>query len=116
MFSTIPHYRLRELHEAMLEYPEYRRQATVVEGYFWPKEQPPTHPTVVEVLGPDYAPREFRDVYIDNSVLEGQIVTEREKEEIIIDGAREAERVRRQANTGSWSVGGDRPKATRRAV
>ena len=79
MFSTIPHYRLKELHEAMLEYPEYREQATVVEGYFWPKEQPPVRPTVVDVLGPAYAPQEFRDVYIDNSVLEGQIVTDRGK-------------------------------------
>jgi fatty acid desaturase len=116
MFSTIPHYRLKELHEAMLEYPEYRQQATVVEGYFWPKEQPPTRPTVVDVLGPNYAPSEFRDVYIDNSVLEGQIVTDQEKEEIIIDGAREAERIRHQAKVGSWSVGGDRKSGARRVV
>jgi fatty acid desaturase len=116
MFSTIPHYRLKELLEAMLEYPEYRRQATVVEGYFWPKEKPPTHPTVVDVLGPAYAPQGFRGVYIDNSVLEGQIVSEREKEEIMDDGAREAERVRRQANVGSWSVGGDQSRPARRAI
>jgi fatty acid desaturase len=116
MFSTIPHYRLKELHEALLDYPEYCQHATVVEGYFWPKERPPIHPTVVDVLGPDYAPREFRDVYIDNSVLDGQIVTEQEKEEILDDGAREAERVRRHAAVGSWSVSGDRSKAARRAV
>jgi fatty acid desaturase len=106
MFSTIPHYRLKQLHEAMLEYPEYSEQATVVEGYFWPKERPPTRPTVVDVLGPAYAPHQFRDVYIDNSVLEDQIVTEREKEEILSDGAREAERVRREARAGSWSLTG----------
>ena len=75
MFSTIPHYRLKALHEAMLGYPEYRDQATVVEGYIWPKERPPTRPTVVDVLGPEYAPHEFHDVYIDNSVLEGQNVS-----------------------------------------
>jgi hypothetical protein len=116
MFSTIPHYRLKELHEAMLDYPEYGDQATVVEGYFWPKEKPPVRPTVVDVLGPAYAPQEFRDVYIDNSVLEGQIVTDREKDEILDDGAREAERVRREALAGSWSVTGDKSKRARRAV
>ncbi len=106
MFSTIPHYRLKELHAAMLEYPEYRDKATVVEGYFWPKERPPVNPTVVDVLGPEYAPHEFREVYIDNSVLEGQIVTDREKEEILDEGAREAERVRNEARGGGWSLTG----------
>jgi fatty acid desaturase len=116
MFSTIPHYRLKELHEAMLAFPEYGDQATVVEGYFWPKEKPPVRPTVVDVLGPAYAPQEFRDVYIDNSVLEGQIVTEHEKEEIMDDGAREAERVRREALAGSWSTTGEKPNRARHAV
>ncbi|MEX0611987.1 MAG: fatty acid desaturase, partial [Pirellulales bacterium] len=105
MYSTIPHYRLKELHEAMLKYPEYSGKATVVEGYIWPKERPPKHPTVVDVLGPDYAPHEFQEVYIDNSVLEGQLVTDREKGEIIDEGAREAERVRNAARAGSWSLG-----------
>jgi hypothetical protein len=106
MFATIPHYRLKQLHEAMLEYPEYSEQATVVEGYFWPKERPPARPTVVDVLGPAYSPHQFRDVYIDNSVLEDQIVTQQEKDEILTDGAREAERVRREARAGSWSLTG----------
>jgi fatty acid desaturase len=106
MFSTIPHYRLKELHEVMLDYPEYREKATVVEGYFWPKRRPPEKPTVVDVLGPEYAPREFHDVYIDNSVLEGQVVGDREREEIIEEGAREAERVRREGRAGSWSLTG----------
>jgi hypothetical protein len=71
---------------------------------------------VVEVLGPDYAPREFRDVYIDNSVLEGQIVTEQEKEEILDDGAREAERVRREARAGSGKATGKTRHRARPAV
>jgi len=104
MFSTVPHFRLRELHDILLEYPEYRETATVVEGYIWPKRRPPTCPTVVDVLGPDYAPQEFRDVFIDNSVLEGQNVSDREKNEILDDGVREAERVRRSARAGSWSL------------
>jgi fatty acid desaturase len=104
MFSTIPHYRLKELHELLAEYPEYQEKATVVEGYIWPKERPTKRPTVVDVLGPAYAPREFQDVYIDNSVLEGRNVTEREKNEILDDGAREADRVRKEARAGSWST------------
>jgi fatty acid desaturase len=116
MFSTIPHYRLKGLHELMLDYPEYSEEATVVEGYFWPKQYPPVRPTVVEVLGPEYAPREFRDVYIDNSVLEGQIVTEREKEEILHEGAREAERIRREAGAGSGKMTRKTRRRARRAV
>jgi fatty acid desaturase len=107
MFSTIPHYRLKELHELMERVPEYRNRATVVEGYFWPKTQPASRPTVVDVLGPEYAPREFRDVYIDNSVLEGRDVSEFEKREIMDEGAREAERARKAARAGSWFVGRD---------
>jgi hypothetical protein len=106
MFSTIPHYRLRALHKAMLHCPEYRDHATVVEGYFWPKERPPVNPTVVDVLGPDYAPREFRDVFIDNAVLEGRNVSDEERREILDEGEREAERARREAHLGSWSVTG----------
>jgi hypothetical protein len=110
MFATVPHYRLKELHETLLGYPEYRREATVVEGYFWPKERPPVHPTVVDVLGPEFAPTRFRDVYIDNSVLEDQNVTAREKEEILIDGAREAARLRSEAKVGTWSLSGKERK------
>ena len=104
MFSTIPHYRLKELHELMQHIPEYRDQATVVEGYVWPKVDPQTRPTVIDVLGPEYAPREFRGVYIDNSVLEGRNVTDIEKREIMEEGAREAERVQLEARSGSWSL------------
>jgi fatty acid desaturase len=113
MFSTIPHYRLKELHELMQDIPEYRDQATVVEGYFWPKEQPQTRPTVVDVLGPEYAPHEFRGVYIDNSVLDGRNVSEWEKREILAEGACEAERVRKEAQAGSWSLT-DQPSQTHR--
>jgi fatty acid desaturase len=104
MFSTIPHYRLKELHQTLAQYPEYREKVTVVEGYIWPRERPPKRPTVVDVLGPAYAPREFHDVYIDNAVLEGRNVSAREKEEILSEGIREAERVRQLARAGSWST------------
>ena len=91
LYATVPHYRLRALHEVLLAYPEYREQAVEVHGYFLSPERPPTHPTVLDVLGPDYAAREFHGVHIDNSVLEDCEVEE--KDEILREGEREARRV-----------------------
>jgi fatty acid desaturase len=84
VFATIPHYRLRELHEVLWEYPEYRKEAVIVEGYFLHREHPPTRPTVVEVLGPAYAPPVKQEAYIDDTVLEGERVEE--KDEILRAG------------------------------
>ncbi len=93
LFASVPHYRLRRLHEALLDFDDYRAQAVEVEGYFLPRERPPTKPTVVDVLGPDYA---FRDpeVYIDNEVLEQERVEE--KDAILKQGEAEIERRRRE--------------------
>jgi fatty acid desaturase len=77
LFATVPHYRLPELHEILLECADYRDQAVVVEGYFAPPRRPAERPTVLDVLGPAYAPREESDVYIDNTVLEGVRVDEK---------------------------------------
>jgi hypothetical protein len=69
MFATIPHYRLPELHQ-LLGYPEYTSQGLVVEGYFFPAHDGPgRNPTVLEVLGPEYA-RDGQEVFIDDSVVE----------------------------------------------
>ena len=77
LYATVPHYRLRRLHELLLDYPEYREQAVVVEGYFLPPHTPQTRPTVLDVLGPAYAPRDLREVHIDNTVLEDDVVEEK---------------------------------------
>jgi hypothetical protein len=56
----------------LLAYEEYRTQAVVVEGYFVPpmgRSLP--RPTVLDVLGPEYAPADHADVFIDNTVLDG---------------------------------------------
>jgi len=94
LFASVPHYRLRRLHEALLEFPEYREQAVVVEGYFLPPHRPQTHPTVVDVLGPEYAHPEA-EVYIDNEVLVGEEVEDRE--EILRQGQAEIERARNRS-------------------
>ncbi len=70
MFATIPHYRLPELHKLLQDYPEYREQGVVVEGYFSKRHPDQCTPTVLEVLGPDYAPTEQHETFIDHSVVE----------------------------------------------
>jgi fatty acid desaturase len=78
MFATVPHYRLNQLHAVLMEIPEYREEAVVVEGYFHPPHYPQTNPTVVDVLGPEYAARHGDKVHIDNSVMEGDEFEEKE--------------------------------------
>ena len=46
----VPHYRLKELHELLMEVPCYRDEAVVVDGYFFHREQSPQHPTVVDLM------------------------------------------------------------------
>jgi fatty acid desaturase len=64
MYATVPHYRLKRLHALLMEFPEYRAEALEVHGYFASPEKPQVHPTVVDVLGPDHAPR-TAEVHID---------------------------------------------------
>ena len=65
-------------------YAEYRDEALEVHGYFGSPEEPQVHPTVVDVLGPDYAPH-TAEVHID---AEAVSVAEFEDKESL---AREAE-------------------------
>ena len=71
VFATIPHYRLKKLHEHLLQYEEYREHAVTVEGYFFPPRTPQTNPTVLDVLGPEYSARHTDEIHIDNSVMDG---------------------------------------------
>ena len=64
MYATVPHYRLKKLHTLLMRYDEYRAEALEVHGYFVSPERPQVHPTVVDVLGLEYAPR-TADVHID---------------------------------------------------
>ncbi len=95
LYATVPHYRLKQLHTALLEYPEYLEQAVQVHGYFVSPEKPQLHPTVLDVLGPDYAPREFHGVHIDDTVLED--VEVEEKAEILREGEAEVQRLTAEA-------------------
>lgn len=95
LYATVPHYRLARLHQILLEYPEYQEQAIEVHGYFVSPEHPQVHPTVVDVLGPAYAAKEFHGVHIDNTVLEDCVVEE--KNEILKEGEQEKHRLAEQA-------------------
>jgi hypothetical protein len=66
---------LRELHEYMMQYPEYRAEAIVVRGAVLPRHD--GAPSILDVLGPDWARRDA-DVHIDNTVLEGERVEEKD--------------------------------------
>jgi len=83
LFASVPHYRLHGLHTMLCRYPEYLRHAVEVHGYFMSPEHPQVHPTVVDVLGPEWKPGQQR-IYIDNSVLEGMEVDD--KDVILAEG------------------------------
>ncbi|HVK17461.1 MAG TPA: fatty acid desaturase [Fimbriiglobus sp.] len=70
MYATIPHYRLRRLHELLMQYPEYHECGVEVKGYFFATEYPKAAPTVLDVLGPEYSARHTRAVHIDDTVLD----------------------------------------------
>jgi fatty acid desaturase len=74
MFATVPHYRLLELHNFLMQYPEYREEAIVVRGAVLPRHD--DHPSILDVLGPDWAKRDA-EVYVDDSVLDGERLEER---------------------------------------
>jgi fatty acid desaturase len=93
VFASVPHYRLAELHAFLLQCAEYRAQAIEVEGYFLPYERPPTKPTVLDVLGPNYHHRAV-EVHIDNDVLEQEQVEE--KDEILQQGENEKRKRREE--------------------
>jgi fatty acid desaturase len=75
MYATVPHYKLLELHEYMMQFPEYRSEAIVVRGAVLPRRD--DHPSILDVLGPDWA-RSDAAVHIDKSVLDGERVDEKE--------------------------------------
>jgi fatty acid desaturase len=87
MFASVPHYRLKELHETLLKYRCYREQATVVKGYFLSLREPRTAPTAVEVMGPEYAPGTVREVFIDTTVLEQVRLIDSDRAELLRESA-----------------------------
>jgi fatty acid desaturase len=76
LFASVPHYRLRQLHEGLLAYPDYREAAVEVGGVVRVSAET-RHQSLVAVLGAD-PPRAADGTFIDSSVLEDCDVTERD--------------------------------------
>jgi hypothetical protein len=76
LFATIPHYRLRKLHEALLQFPDYKFAAIEVEGV---RHAPPDtgRLSLLQVLGAE-AGLATDGTFIDSEVLDDYDVTERE--------------------------------------
>lgn len=53
IYCSVPHYRLKDLHEVLLSDPEYREKGMVVHGVLG--EGSPGAPSIVDVLGPRYS-------------------------------------------------------------
>jgi fatty acid desaturase len=72
IYASVPHYKLKGLHDLLLQDPEYREKGIVVEGYFNSPhgEVSDRNPTVIEVLGEKYAPKTGNEVFIDTNTLE----------------------------------------------
>lgn len=65
--ASVPHYRLKDLHEYLLEHDaKYAAQALVVDG--WRKKDKQGAPGIVEVLGPGYTPQ-GNPVHVDDETL-----------------------------------------------
>ena len=74
LYATVPHYRLKKLHAALMEHPEYRDQVLEVRGTVAAPHSHADSPSIVDVLGPAYAPRGGVVQYIDDTVLDDCVV------------------------------------------
>jgi fatty acid desaturase len=73
IYASVPHYKLKGLHDLLMQDPEYREKGIVVEGYFnspHDEEADARNPTVIEVLGEKYAPKAGGEVFINTETLE----------------------------------------------
>jgi fatty acid desaturase len=89
LYASIPHYRLKVLHALLMGCREYREQVVVVAGCVLHRRagrdvtshsagtSSPDAPTILDVLGPDYA-RHSPEIYIDDSVLDAEDVRPRD--------------------------------------
>ena len=67
IFCSVPHYKLKELHELLLTDPEYAEKGLEVEGFF--RDKSPDRPSIVRVLGPEYA-QDSKEIMVDDNTLE----------------------------------------------
>lgn len=67
LYASVPHYNLKALHEALLRDPEYAEKGQVVEGWLGMGRH--GDPSIVKVLGPEYAVKST-EIYVDEATVE----------------------------------------------
>ena len=77
IMASVPHYRLKELHELLLRDPEYAEKGVVVEGLFGASDRQTGRPTAFGILHVDHAPKQRSAVHVDDAVLERADVADR---------------------------------------
>lgn len=77
MYATVPHYRLKPFHRFLMTKKEYRDKCQLVDNYIIPDSHEHRNPTVVEVLGPEYACAD-KEIHIDDTVLDDWEVEEKD--------------------------------------
>ncbi len=69
LIATVPHFKLKTLHEMLRRDPEYREKGLEVEGWS-PRDPANGRPAIVDVLGPAYTPAARSAAHVDNAALE----------------------------------------------
>lgn len=69
LFASVPHYKLKVLHEVLLRDPEYREKGVIVEGWKNAPHPDKDLPTILDVLGSAYAGRST-EKHVDETTLE----------------------------------------------
>lgn len=77
IMASVPHYKLKELHELLLQDPEYAEKGVVVEGLFGRKNEHTGRPTAFGSLLVEHAPKRREQVHVDDTVLERADVADR---------------------------------------
>jgi hypothetical protein len=76
LYASVPHYKLRALHKALLRDPEYAEKGQIVEGWLGVRQN--GDPGIVEVLGQDYSVK-GSDIHVDETTVENAEVRDPEK-------------------------------------
>lgn len=88
LFASVPHYKLKQLHEILLRDPEYRENGVIVEG--WSKQKANGLPTILDVIGPAYAGTST-EKHVDDATLEMANVNDKAGVQRHIDQSRKTD-------------------------
>lgn len=92
IMASVPHYKLKDLHEALLRDPEYAEKGVVTEGLFGARNPSTGRPTAFGSLLVEEAPTHHEPVHVDDTVLEDADIADLaaiEKEAALSRAARE---------------------------